>query len=199
MKSFSSFISESNAVRQAKRMGLQSDGHGGWYTKQGEFTAKTETDPRTNKPKLVFHNKGTVVGGQDRRQTNKERRLSYTTYAPVTSSYDYGSDGYEQELREKYINDEIFAVGDWVKCAINEKEGKIIRRGTNYLICVTEDDEMFKPWIKDVFEQIVNGTTQSGVPADQRLVGTDAHRKYVETLVPGCSWGKQFINKYKKK
>ena len=86
-----------------------------------------------------------------------------------------------------------------MKCAINEKEGKIIRRGTNYLICVTEDDEMFKPWIKDVFEQIVNGTTQSGVPADQRLVGTDAHRKYVETLVPGYSWGKQFINKYKKK
>ena len=25
--------------------------------------------------------------------------------------------------------------------------------------------------------------TPSGVPADQRLVGTDAHRKYVETMV----------------
>ena len=37
------------------------------------------------------------------------------------------------------------------------------------------------------------------VPADQRLVGTDAHRKYVEKMVPGSEWGKQFINKYRKK
>ena len=58
---------------------------------------------------------------------------------------------------------------------------------------------MFKSWIKDVSEAIVNGTTQSGVPADQRLVGTDAHRKYVETMVPGLARGKQFINKYRKK
>ena len=29
------------------------------------------------------------------------------------------------------------------------------------------------------------------------LVGTDAHRKYVETMVRGSSYGKQFINKYK--
>ena len=58
---------------------------------------------------------------------------------------------------------------------------------------------MFKSWIKDVSEAIVNGTTQSGVPANQRLVGTDAHRKYVETMVPGSDRGKQFINKYRKK
>ena len=30
--------------------------------------------------------------------------------------------------------------------------GRIIRRGTNYLICVTEDNIMFKSWIKDVME-----------------------------------------------
>jgi len=50
-----------------------------------------------------------------------------------------------------------------------------------------------------VSEEVVNGTDISGVPADQRLVGTDAHRKYVETMVPGSSYGKQFINKYRKK
>ena len=70
-------------------------------------------------------------------------------------------------------------------------------RGANHLICVTDDEIMFKSWIKDVSEAIVNGTTQSGVPADQRLVGTDAHRKYVEKLVPGSSYGKHFINKYR--
>ena len=30
--------------------------------------------------------------------------------------------------------------------------GKIIRRGTNYLICVTESEMMFKSWIRDVSE-----------------------------------------------
>ena len=82
---------------------------------------------------------------------------------------------------------------------MTEDIGKIIRRGTNYLICVTEDGEMFKPWIKDVLEQKNNITDVSGVPADQRLVGTDAHRKYVEKMVPGSQWGRQFINKYRKK
>ena len=77
--------------------------------------------------------------------------------------------------------------------------GKIIRRGTSYLICVTEDKIMFKSWIKDVSESVVNGTEVGGVPPDQRLVGTDAHRKYVETMVPGSSYGKHFINKYRKK
>ena len=55
---------------------------------------------------------------------------------------------------------------------------------------------MFKSWVKDLKEAIVNATTPSGVPSDQRLVGTDAHRKYVETMVPGSSYGLQFINKY---
>ena len=58
---------------------------------------------------------------------------------------------------------------------------------------------MFKSWIRDVSESVVNGTEKQGVPADQRLVGTDAFRKYVEKMVPGSEWGKQFINKYRKK
>ena len=41
MKSFFQFL-ESTAVKQATRMGLTSDGHGGWYDKKGEFVAKTE-------------------------------------------------------------------------------------------------------------------------------------------------------------
>ena len=75
--------------------------------------------------------------------------------------------------------------------------GRIIRRGANHLICVAENNIMFKSWVKDLREAFVNATTPSGVPANQRLVGTDAHRKYVETMVPGNSSGIQFINKYK--
>jgi len=56
---------------------------------------------------------------------------------------------------------------------------------------------MFKSWIKDVMEAKL--TSRSGVSADQRLVGTDAYREYVESMVPGHTWGRQFINKYRKK
>ena len=401
MKSFFQFLSESTAVQQATRMGLQTDGHGGWYDKKGEFVAKTE------KGQLKFFNKRQRVGKQDPPQTDGEKNLSATSYekepaqepaaqqAPaqegpppvektkgtltvafgrfnppttgheklldtVASSSDDGDyiiipsrsndkkknpldpdtkvsvmrqmfpqhserivndpqnrtifdvlkkahmDGYAgvriigggdrvaefeklsnnyngklyqfdnlevrsagdrdpdgddvsgmsaskqrkaaaegdfasfrkgvpstlnnkqarelynnlraamqikegwnlweiapkfdwKNLRENFINENIFKVGQIVENLNTGLVGKIIRRGTNYLICVTEDKIMFKSWIKDVNEEIVNGTEKQGVPADQRLVGTDAFRKYVETMVPGSEWGKQFINKYRKK
>ena len=102
-------------------------------------------------------------------------------------------------LRENFISNKIFKVGELVESVNTGLIGKIIRRGTNHLICVTEDKIMFKSWIKDVSEAVTNSDAPSGVPADQRLVGTDAHRKYVEKLVPGSEQGKQFINKYRKK
>ena len=104
-----------------------------------------------------------------------------------------------KNLRENYVSKKVFNIGETVQNINTGLIGRIIRRGTSYLICVTEDRIMFKSWLKDVTEAVVNGTDQSGVPANQRLIGTDAHRKYVETLVPGFSYGKQFINKYRKK
>ena len=102
-----------------------------------------------------------------------------------------------ENLREAYIKKEIFDIGTKVENVNTGLVGRIIRRGANHLICVSEDQIMFKSWIKDVTEAVVNGTTKSGVPATQRLVGTDAHLKYVATMVPGSAWGIQFINKYK--
>jgi len=102
-------------------------------------------------------------------------------------------------LRENYIGEKIFRVGQMVENVNSGLVGRIIRRGANHLICVTEDKMMFKSWIKDVSEAVVNGTNISGVPANQREVGTDAHRKYAETMVPGSSYGLHFINKYRKK
>ena len=104
-----------------------------------------------------------------------------------------------ENLRESYIAKEIFNIGDKVQNLNTGMIGRIIRRGANHLICVAEGNIMFKSWVKDLSEAIVNATTPSGVPSDQRLVGTDAHRKYVETMVPGSSYGLQFINKYKKR
>ena len=104
-----------------------------------------------------------------------------------------------ENLRESYIKKQIFNIGDRVENLNTGLIGRIIRRGANHLICVAENNIMFKSWVKDLREAIVNATTPSGVPSDQRLVGTDAHRKYVETMVPGSSYGLQFINKYRKR
>ena len=102
-----------------------------------------------------------------------------------------------ENLRESYIAKQIFNIGDRVENLNTGMIGRIIRRGANHLICVSENNIMFKSWVKDLQEAIINANTPSGVPANQRLTGTDALRKYVETMVPGFSYGKQFINKYK--
>ena len=102
-----------------------------------------------------------------------------------------------ENLRESYVAKKFFNIGDRVENLNTGMIGRIIRRGANHLICVAENNIMFKSWVKDLREAFVNATTPSGVPANQRLVGTDAHRKYVETMVPGNSSGIQFINKYK--
>ena len=395
MKSLFQFLSESNAVQQATRMGLKGDGHGGWYDKKGEFVAKTD------KGQLKFYNKRQKVGEQDPPQSDKEKRLSVATSAepaaeptmtmqppevkktkgtltiafgrfnPPTTGHeklldtvasssddnDYmivpsrtqdkkknpldadtkvsvmqkmfpkhkdkivndkanrtifdvlkkaHTDGYAnvrilggadrvkefekltgnyngklyqfdkleiksagdrdpdsdditgmsaskqrkaaaegdiktfmkgvpkslnqkdaeelfkkirtamnvkegfnmweiapkfdwKGLRDNYVQEKIYRVGHLVENMKNGLVGRIIRRGATHLICVTEENFMFKSWIKDVSEAVVNGTTKSGVPANQREVGTDAHRKYAETMVPGSSYGRHFINKYRKK
>lgn len=105
----------------------------------------------------------------------------------------------QKTLRENYVREAIFNIGQLVENLNTGLVGRIIRRGTNYLICVTEDHIMFKSWIKDVTEAVVNGTKRSGVGPDNRLVGTDKFREYVESMVPGHTWGRQFINKYRKK
>ena len=74
MKSFFQFLNESTATQQAARLGLQTDGHGGWYDKNGEFVAKTE------KGRLKFYNKRQRIGQQDPPQSDKEKRLSNTSY-----------------------------------------------------------------------------------------------------------------------
>ena len=106
-------------------------------------------------------------------------------------------------LRENYIDEKIYQIGQLVENLNTGLVGRIIRRGANHLIWVTEDNHMFKSWIKDVSETRKESfdtlTDVSGVPANQREVGTDALRKYTETMVKGSAYGKHFLNKYRKK
>ena len=68
MKSFKNFLIETSASQQANRLGLEGDGHGGWYDRStGEFIAKTV------KGTLKFYNKRQKVGMRDHAQSEQEK------------------------------------------------------------------------------------------------------------------------------
>ena len=56
----------------------------------------------------------------------------------------------EQALRQSFRKKEVFVEGDYVMNAITGQKGTIHRAGVNYVICVTEDGEMFRAWVKDI-------------------------------------------------
>lgn len=106
-----------------------------------------------------------------------------------------------KNLRENYIQEKIYQVGQLVENLNTGLVGRIIRRGTNYLICVTEDKIMFKSWIKDVSEayQEKKMERKMRLPGKPNtLVGTSGYKKYVQDMAPGYSYGREFINKYRK-
>ena len=101
-------------------------------------------------------------------------------------------------LREQYVNGFIYRIGDIVENLNTGLIGKIIRRGTNHLICVTEEDYMFKSWIRDVMEY-----TEKTMDRRMRVPGKpntlDGTTGYLKNAMAatGTSSIKNFINKYK--
>ena len=140
---------------------------------------------------LRFYNQNQQIGKKDPKQIRGNRHPNDVA-SDQRPNNPLRTEEQIKELRERYIAKEVFLEGDWVESIANGMIGRIIRRGTNYLICVTEDDEMFKPWVHDVVEW----TEVSGVPADQRLVGTDDLRNYTAKMA-GAREIRNFINKYK--
>jgi hypothetical protein len=124
----------------------------------------------------------------------------------------------QQTLRENYVKGNIFRIGDIIENLNTGLVGKITRRGTNHLICLTKEEYMFKSWIKDVMEY-----TETKMDKKERLpgkpntlVGTSGYFKYAVDMTPGFEKGdktnlqqgakpykgysniKEFINKYRK-
>tara|TARA_B100000609_G_scaffold102236_1_gene81263 strand:+ start:46 stop:1332 length:1287 start_codon:yes stop_codon:yes gene_type:complete len=125
-----------------------------------------------------------------------------------------------KNLRENYVTGKIFKINELVENLNTGLIGKIVRRGTNYLICVTENDVMFKSWIRDLREysevkmdrkERVNGKPNT-------LEGTTGYFKYAADMTPGFDKGqktnlqdggkaykgpksniREFINRYKRK
>jgi hypothetical protein len=125
-----------------------------------------------------------------------------------------------KNLRENYVTGKIFKVDQLVENLNTGLVGKVIRRGTNYLICVTEDNIMFKSWIRDLCEytEVKMDRKKRTPKKPNTLVGTGGYFKYVADMTPGFEKGdktniqpggkpykgparniKEFINKYKKK
>ena len=112
----------------------------------------------------------------------------------------------QRGLRENYVKGLIYRIGDIVESLNTGLIGKIIRRGTNHLICVTEEDYMFKSWIRDVMEYTEKRMERRmRVPGKPNtLDGTGGYRKNAQASVAGQKKLKnfdikEFLNKYRKK
>jgi len=78
----------------------------------------------------------------------------------------------EEGMRDAYLVDGLYKVGDIVGNVNTGLVGEVIRRGTNYVICVTEDEIMFKSWLRDLVE-------------NPHEVGTDEYRIHAQSTTPG--------------
>ena len=126
-----------------------------------------------------------------------------------------------RNLRENYVSGRIFKINEMVESLNTGLVGRIVRRGTNHLICVTENNVMFKSWIRDLTEytetHMARKERTPGKP--NTLVGTTGYfknnadntpefnnPKMAKNLQPGGKPYKgpktnirEFINTYKRK
>ena len=131
--------------------------------------------------------------------TNLKKRMQVTKESwnlwEIAPKFDW------KNLRENYVKGNIFKLDGLVENLNTGLIGKVIRRGTNYLICVTEENVMFKSWIRDIREytEVKMKRKMRDEKHPNNLIGTDGYLKNVQDKTPGYDYGKQFINKYRKK
>jgi uncharacterized protein YbgA (DUF1722 family) len=123
---------------------------------------------------------------------SKKKKKEVAEMWEIAPKYDQGG------LRNQYVRGLIYRMGDIVESLNTGLVGKIIRRGTNHLICVTEEDYMFKSWIRDVMEYTEKKMERRmRVPQKPNtLVGTGGYLKNAMAAT-GTKSVKNFINKYK--
>lgn len=98
----------------------------------------------------------------------KKEGLEVWEYAPKLD---------KQGLRDNYINGNIFQIGSIVEHLDTGISGKVIHRGTNYVIYVDDNDNSYRGWLTSL--------TEGADPKTQWEVGTDAYRIAVQKLTPG--------------
>ena len=97
-----------------------------------------------------------------------------------------------QGLREAYFEGELFKVGTFVENVNTGVIGKVVSRGSNYVIYVDESDNIFRSWLKDLIEKNdrygFDWTPAPGTPGEPELTN------YMKRMTPG-----EFIRKINKK
>tara|TARA_B100001250_G_scaffold225406_1_gene193311 strand:- start:176 stop:1333 length:1158 start_codon:yes stop_codon:yes gene_type:complete len=91
-------------------------------------------------------------------------------------------------LREAYFEQSLFEVGTYVENVNTGIIGKVVSRGSNYLIYIDEHDNVFRTWLKDLVE-VEEGFDFT--PAGE--MGTKELDDYMRKLTPG-----EFIRKINK-
>ena len=102
-------------------------------------------------------------------------------------------------LREEYRSGNILNLGDIVENINTGLHGEVIRRGTNYVICVCENGIMFKSWLKDLQEytEVKMDRLMRDKIHPNTLVGTKGFLKYLQMMTPGHDKGIKVNNQYK--
>ena len=98
-----------------------------------------------------------------------------------------------KNLRENYVTGKIFSLDQIVESLKTGLVGKVIRRGTNYLICVTEENIMFKSWIRDLKEytEVKMDSKMRTKDKPNTLVGSGGYFKNAAALTPGFEKGEE--------
>ena len=94
-------------------------------------------------------------------------------------------------LREAYLDSSMFEVGTFVENVNTGVIGKIVSRGSNHVIYIDENDNVYRAWLKDLVERI-DIKLFDFTPAGE--MGTDKLANYMRKLTPG-----EFIRKINKK
>ncbi len=129
----------------------------------------------------------------------KIKKTSVTELWQIAPKYD------ARGLREQYVTGKLYRIGDMIENLNTGLIGKIIRRGTNHLICVTEENHMFKSWIRDVMEytEVKMSRRMRDKTHPNYLIGTSGYRKNVMDKMGVKKIQnfdiKEFINKYRLK
>lgn len=76
-------------------------------------------------------------------------------------------------LRRNYMENNLYPIGTLIENINTGLRGRVMRRGTNHLICVTNEGVMFKNWISSVH-----------LPEDVYEVGTDKYREALQRITP---------------
>ena len=68
-----------------------------------------------------------------------------TNYRPIKSLQEFE----QNQIRDLYIREMIFNIGDQIKYIKEDIDGKVIRKGTNYIVLEDNKNNLHKAWIWD--------------------------------------------------